>query len=53
MRRQLLPALGMLLVFVITGLAYPLVVTGSPRGYSQTRPMVPSWKLTGRWWGRR
>jgi potassium-transporting ATPase KdpC subunit len=29
MRRQLLPALGMLLVFtVLTGLAYPLVVTG-------------------------
>jgi K+-transporting ATPase ATPase C chain len=29
MRRQLLPALGMLVVFtVITGLAYPLVVTG-------------------------
>ena len=29
MRRQLLPALGMLLVFtVITGLVYPLLVTG-------------------------
>jgi K+-transporting ATPase ATPase C chain len=29
MRRQLLPALGMLLVFtLLTGLAYPLVVTG-------------------------
>jgi K+-transporting ATPase ATPase C chain len=29
MRRQLLPALGMVLVFtVLTGLAYPLVVTG-------------------------
>ncbi len=29
MRRQLLPALGMLLVFtVLTGLAYPLIVTG-------------------------
>lgn len=29
MRRQLLPALGMVIVFtVITGLAYPLVVTG-------------------------
>jgi len=33
MRRQLLPALGMLLVFtVITGLAYPLVVTGVAQG---------------------
>jgi K+-transporting ATPase ATPase C chain len=29
MRRQLLPALGMVLIFtVVTGLAYPLVVTG-------------------------
>jgi K+-transporting ATPase ATPase C chain len=29
MRRQLIPALGMLLVFtVLTGLAYPLVITG-------------------------
>ena len=29
MRRQLLPALGMVLVFtVLTGLAYPLLVTG-------------------------
>jgi potassium-transporting ATPase KdpC subunit len=33
MRRQLLPALGMLVVFtVITGLAYPLVVTGVAQG---------------------
>jgi K+-transporting ATPase ATPase C chain len=33
MRRQLLPSLGMLLVFtVITGLAYPLVVTGVAQG---------------------
>jgi K+-transporting ATPase ATPase C chain len=29
MRRQLLPALGMVIVFtIITGLVYPLVVTG-------------------------
>ncbi len=34
MRRQLLPALGMLLVFtVLTGLAYPLVVTGIAQGF--------------------
>lgn len=33
MRRQLLPALGMLLVFtVLTGLAYPLVITGFAQG---------------------
>ena len=33
MRRQLLPALGMLLVFtVISGLAYPLIVTGVAQG---------------------
>ena len=33
MRRQLLPALGMLVVFtVVTGLAYPLVVTGVAQG---------------------
>lgn len=34
MRRQWLPALGMLLVFtVLTGLAYPLVVTGFAQGF--------------------
>ena len=33
MRRQLLPALGMVLVFtVLTGLVYPLVVTGIAQG---------------------
>ena len=34
MRRQLLPAVGMLLVFtVLTGLAYPLVVTGLAQSF--------------------
>ncbi len=33
MRRQLLPALGMVIVFtVLTGLVYPLVVTGIAQG---------------------
>jgi K+-transporting ATPase ATPase C chain len=49
MRRQLLPALGMLLVFtVLTGLVYPLVVTGVAQAAFHDRANGSLVKVDGR-----